>query len=55
MLKTLALDYNFLQISEDENSSDMSVEHEHELESRYEFVKKNPTLGKTWGEFEKSL
>jgi len=55
MLKALAKDYDFLQIREDEVSSELTAEQEKELESRYNYVKKNPTEGKTWEEFEKSL
>lgn len=55
MLKTLALDYSFWQISEDENSKGLTIEQEKELNSRYEYVLKNPKDGKTWEEFEKSL
>ncbi len=33
----------------------LPIEQEEELESRYEYVLKNPNVGKTWDEFEKSL
>ncbi len=55
MLKALAVDYKFLQIFEDENISELTSEQEKELDSRYEYVIKNPEVGKTWEEFEKSL
>jgi len=55
MLKALAVDYNFLQIFEDENISELTFEQEKELDSRYEYVMKNPEVGKSWDEFEKSL
>lgn len=53
MLRTLARDYDFMQISEDSNI--LTNAQEKELNRRYEFVKKNPTLGKTWEEVENSL
>ncbi len=55
MLRALAVDYNFLQIIEDESLSELTLEQEKELDSRYEYVMKNPEVGKTWDEFEKSL
>ncbi len=54
MLKALSLDYSFLQIIEDDNS-ELTIEQEKELESRYKYVLKNPQVGKTWEELEKSL
>lgn len=53
MLRTLAKDYDFLQITEDTNV--LTAEQEKELSRRQRFVKKNPTVGKTWAELEKSL
>ena len=53
MLRTLAKDYDFLHITEDANA--LSAEQEKELNRRHRYVKKNPTVGKTWEEFEKSL
>jgi hypothetical protein len=53
MLRTLAKDYEFLQITED--SSEISIAQDKELSRRYKHVKKNPSIGKTWEEFEKSI
>ena len=53
MLRTLANDYDFLQITEDTNP--LTAEQEKELSRRHRYVKKNPTVGKTWAEFEKDL
>lgn len=53
MLKALAKDYDFLQITEDSNA--LTPEQEKELNRRYKYVKENPMVGKTWEEFEKSL
>jgi glutaredoxin-related protein len=53
MLRTLAKDYDFLQITEDANA--LTEEQEKELSRRHKYVKKNPSVGKTWAEFEKSL
>jgi hypothetical protein len=55
MLKALALDYNFLQILEDDFSSALTPEQEKELESRHEYVIKNPTIGKSWDEVKQNL
>lgn len=55
MLKALAVDYNFLQILEDAFSSGLSQEQEKELDSRYEYVLKSPTVGKTWSEVKQNL
>lgn len=55
MLKALALDYNFLQILEDDFSSELTPEQEKELDSRYEYVVKNPTVGKSWDEVKQNL
>lgn len=53
MLRTLAKDYDFLQITED--SIALTAEQDRELGRRHKYVKKNPTVGKTWEEIEKSL
>jgi hypothetical protein len=53
MLNALAKDYDFLQITED--PAFLSDDQEKELTRRYNYVKKNPTLGKTWSELEKGL
>jgi glutaredoxin-related protein len=53
MLRTLARDYDFLQITEDSNA--LTAEQDRELSRRHKYVKKNPTVGKTWEEIEKSL
>ena len=46
MLKALSLDYDFLQIYEDNEIADTNLtsEQKKELDSRYEYVLKNPTL-----------
>ncbi len=48
MLKALAVDYKFLQIEEDDISSELTLEQNKELDSRYEYVLQNPTVGKPW-------
>lgn len=53
MLRTLAKDYDFLQITEDSNA--LTAEQDRELSRRHKYVKRNPTVGKTWEEIEKSL
>ncbi|MEA2043066.1 MAG: hypothetical protein U9N85_11015 [Bacteroidota bacterium] len=55
MLKALAIDYKFLQILEDDFSSELTPEQEKELDSRYEYVLKNPTVGKSWYEVKQNL
>jgi len=58
MLKALAKDYDFLQIYEepDADSPDsLTSEQEKELDSRIDYVMKNPTDGKSWEEVEKDL
>ena len=55
MLKALAIDYKFLQILEDDISSELTPEQEKELDSRYEYVLKNPTVGKPWNEVKQNL
>ncbi len=56
MLKALSI-YDFLQIYESneiENTS-LTSEQEKELDSRYEYVLKNPTVGKPWNEVKQNL
>ena len=56
MLKALSI-YDFLQIYENneiENTS-LTSEQEKELDSRYEYVLKNPTVGKPWNEVKQNL
>ncbi len=56
MLRALAVDYNFLQILEDDvASSELTPEQKAELDSRYEYVLKNPTVGKSWNEVKQNL
>lgn len=56
MLKALAVDYDFLKIEAIEQSkTDLTVEQEEELDSRYEYVIKNPTVGKPWSEVKQNL
>ncbi len=55
MLKALAVDYKFLQILEDDISSELTPEQKKELDSRYEYVLKNPTVGKPWNEVKQNL
>ncbi len=55
MLKALALDYKFLEILEDNFPSELTSEQEKELDSRYEYVIKNPTVGKSWSEVKQNL
>ncbi len=57
MLKALSLDSNFLKIYEKNKDTDTSLtfEQDQELNSRYEQVIKNPTIGKSWEEVEQNL
>jgi hypothetical protein len=57
MLKALSIDYDFLQIHEDtsEDFSEITTEQKRELESRYEYVLENPTVGKPWNEVKQNL
>ena len=58
MLKALAKDYDFLQIYEEPEfniSNSLTPEQEKELDSRADYVMKNPTDGKSWKEVEKDL
>ena len=57
MLKALSIDYDFLQIYEDDEIADTNLtsEQKKELDSRYEYVLKNPTVGKPWNEIKQSL
>lgn len=54
MLKALSIDYDFLQIHED-TSVELTNEQKKELESRYEYVVANPTVGKPWDEVKQNL
>ena len=53
MLKALSVDYDFLKIHE--NAEDRSMAVKDELDSRYEYVIKNPTVGKSWNEVKENL
>ncbi|MBN1252630.1 MAG: hypothetical protein JXR51_13600 [Bacteroidales bacterium] len=53
-LNTLASDYDFIQI-EEENSTELSAEQEEELDKRYGLYLKNPNIGKTWEETKANL
>ena len=57
MLKALSIDYDFLQIYEDDEIADTNLtsEQEKELDSRYEYVFKNPTVGKSCNEVKQNL
>ena len=57
MLKALSIDYDFLQIYENNEIADTNLtpEQEKELDSRYEYVLKNPTVGKSWDEVKQNL
>ena len=58
MLKALAKDYDFLQIYEEpefDTSNPLTTEQKKELDSRTDYVMKNPTDGKSWEEVEKDL
>ncbi len=55
MLKALGVDYEFLQILEDDTSLELTPEQKKELDSRYEYVLKNPTEGKSWDEVKQNL
>lgn len=57
MLIALSKDYDFLQIHENTETADTNLtpEQEKELDSRYEYVLKNPTVGKPWNEVKQNL
>ena len=57
MLIALSIDYDFLQIHENKEITDtnLTTEQEKELDSRYEYVLKNPTVGKPWNEVKQNL
>lgn len=55
MLKALSVDYDFLKIEETEQLKNLTKEQENELDSRYEYVLKNPTVGKPWNEVKQKL
>ncbi len=40
---------------EDDTSSELAPEQKKELDSRYEYVLKNPTVGKAWDEVKQNL
>ncbi len=53
MLKALSVDYDFLKIYETDEDRSLAVKDE--LDSRYEYVIKNPTVGKSWNEVKENL
>lgn len=56
MLKMLALDYDFVQIYEDDNNLDfMTEEQKNEFDNRYDYTINNMNEGKTWNEIEQKL
>ena len=55
MLKALAIDSSFLEIAEVKKTVSLTSPQEKELDSRMEFVLKNPTLGKSWSEVAQNL
>ncbi len=57
MLIALSIDYDFLQIYENKEKEDtnLTTEQENELDSRYGYVLKNPTVGKSWNEVKQNL
>jgi hypothetical protein len=56
LLKTLAKDYDFLEIvDESANDIKLSKEQQEELDKRFEYVVKNPKEGKSWDEIERKL
>jgi hypothetical protein len=54
LLNTLAKDYDFLKIFEEEDYG-LSPEQEAELDRRYELFLKNPEKGKSWEEVKANL
>lgn len=54
LLRTFAKDYDFLQVIEPEEQV-LSQEQEQELDRRYDFYLKNPTVGKSWKEVKENL
>jgi hypothetical protein len=56
LLKTLAKDYDFLQIiNKQDYYINLSKEQLEEIDSRFEYVLKNPEEGKSWDEIERKL
>lgn len=56
LLKTLAKDYDFLEIvNKQEYYLNLSKEQLEEIDSRFEYVLKNPEEGKSWDEIERKL
>ncbi len=56
MLKMLALDYDFIQICEDNDNLDfMTEEQKKEFDKRYDYTINNMSKGKTWNEIEQKL
>lgn len=54
MLKMLALDYDFVQVVEENDNLDfMTKEQREEFERRYEYTVNNMEEGKSWEEIEK--
>lgn len=56
LLKTFATDYDFLQITEQDDNMDlMSSDDKIEFENRYNYTLQNMEEGKTWEEIEQKL
>ena len=57
MLIALSIDSDFLQIYENKEVSDTNLtsEQEQEIDDRFEYVLKNPTIGKPWSEVKQNL
>ncbi|PID89505.1 MAG: hypothetical protein CSB01_01620 [Bacteroidia bacterium] len=56
MLKMLALDYDFVQIYEDDdNLHFMTEEQKKEFDKRYNYTINNMSEGKTWDEIEQKF
>ena len=55
MLIALSVDYKFLQIQVDSEDDSLTKEQKNELDSRFEYVIKNPNVGKLWNEVKYNL
>ncbi len=56
MLKMLAMDYDFVQIFEENDNIDfMTEEQKTEFDKRYNYTINNMSEGKTWNEIEQKL
>ena len=56
MLKMLALDYDFMQVLENEDNLDfMTEEQKQEFDKRYNYTINNMSEGKTWEEIEQKF